>query len=311
MFGFSKKLVKLFASYFLNREQRVVYDNIFSHSYFPTSSVIQGSKLSGLFFAILIDGISEAVNHSDYLLYADDFKIFKVINTDGDHLLLQEDINSVSKWLKCHLLNFSIQKCQVMTLSKKRTLSLFAYRINDSELKRVTSSKDLGVIFQSNLSFCNHVSYICENAYVTLGMVIRNSGIFRNIFTIKNLYTALVRSKLEYASVIWAPKTKNSVLSLEKIQARFVRFLFMKFNGFYPSYPEPISYKLLIENLDIQTLEARRNYNSLILLYNILNSNIDIPSAMNYISIEVPLLYLRTRENPPFFTSQSTRLQCT
>ncbi|KAI5692163.1 hypothetical protein M8J77_010439 [Diaphorina citri] len=141
-----------------------------------------------------------------------------------------------------------------------------------------------------------------SDTYKTLGLVIRHSNIFVNIDTIRLLFTSLVRSQLEYASVIWAPKSELYNSILEKIQARFVRALFKRENGFYPTYPNAISYKQLAENLDLESLKSRREYNYLMLLYNIMNNKIDIPSAMDYISIRVPIIGLRQREDPLFFS---------
>uniref|UniRef100_A0A8D8LGC6 Uncharacterized protein n=1 Tax=Cacopsylla melanoneura TaxID=428564 RepID=A0A8D8LGC6_9HEMI len=94
---------------------------------------------------------------------------------------------------------------------------------------------------------------------------------------------------------------------LERIQARFLRSLFRRENGFYPAYPNAISYALLRESLVMETLESRREYNYIMLLYNIFNNYIDIPSALQRIQVRVPIIGLRARENAPFFTPGDTR----
>ncbi|KAI5756587.1 hypothetical protein M8J77_026073 [Diaphorina citri] len=264
---------------------------------------MKGSKLSGIFFAILIDGIGEAVQHSRYLLYADDFKLFRIVSDENDSRLLQEDLDAVTKWLNKNELEFSIKKCDVMTITRKKSPCMFQYKINDSILERVNTKKDLGVTFQTNLKFENHIAETCKKAFQTLGMIIRHSNFFQNIDTLRLLYTSLVRSKLEYATVIWAPKSKSYVSLLENVQAKFLRSSFKKENGFYPTYPNAISYKLLAENLDLQSLEDRRRCAFIMLLYNIMNSIVDVPSAMEYIFMKVPPVGLRQREDPAFFSS--------
>ncbi|KAI5727750.1 hypothetical protein M8J77_006381 [Diaphorina citri] len=264
---------------------------------------MKGSKLSGIFFAILIDGIGEAVQHSRYLLYADDFKLFRIVSDENDSRLLQEDLDAVTKWLNKNELEFSIKKCDVMTITRKKSPCMFQYKINDSILERVNTKKDLGVTFQTNLKFENHIAETCKKAFQTLGMIFRHSNFFQNIDTLRLLYTSLVRSKLEYATVIWAPKSKSYVSLLENVQAKFLRSSFKKENGFYPTYPNAISHKLLAENLDLQSLEDRRRCAFIMLLYNIMNSIVDVPSAMEYIFIKVPPVGLRQREDPAFFSS--------
>uniref|UniRef100_A0A8D8S3L2 Uncharacterized protein n=1 Tax=Cacopsylla melanoneura TaxID=428564 RepID=A0A8D8S3L2_9HEMI len=105
----------------------------------------------------------------------------------------------------------------------------------------------------------------------------------------------LLRRKLEYATVIWAPKDQSHMKKLEQIQARFARVLFLKYNGFYPAYPAAISYKLLIEHLCIGSLEARRNLYKLMFVHNLTSNNITCPGLIEKIQIRVPIISLRIR----------------
>lgn len=112
------------------------------------------------------------------------------------------------------------------------------------------------------------------------------------------LYTALVKSKLEYAAIIWAPKHQCHIKKLEQIQARFVRVLFLKYNGFYPAYPNAISYSDLLEQLCIGRLERRRMYYQLIFIHGLSNNTIICPGLIEKILIKVPNLQLSLRERP-------------
>lgn len=68
MFGFSLKTILFLASYLKEGEQRVDFNGFLSEPYFHPSSVVQGSKLSGIFFAIIMDRIGKVIKHSEYLL---------------------------------------------------------------------------------------------------------------------------------------------------------------------------------------------------------------------------------------------------
>lgn len=120
------------------------FGNEISKPYFPSSSVIQGSKLSSLFFSIVIDGIGEAINHSQYLLFADDFKLFLKVKTAQDCQLLQQDINSVSEWLSQISLKFNPKKCEVMTFTRtKKTSIIYDYSLYNNKLTRVIIVKKI------------------------------------------------------------------------------------------------------------------------------------------------------------------------
>ncbi|KAL1448569.1 hypothetical protein WDU94_015656 [Cyamophila willieti] len=173
--------------------------------------------------------------------------MFKKIKDVSDCLLLQEDINSVNQWLHKNKLEFNPKKCEAMTFSRKKNTIKHTYKINDNNLERVIIKKDLGITFQENLKFDNHISNNIAAANRNLGLILRHSKFFSEYDTILTLYNALVRSKLEYACAIWSPTSDFLSQKIEKIQASFARVLFLKLNGFYPAYPSAISYSKLRE----------------------------------------------------------------
>jgi hypothetical protein len=99
-------------------------------------------------------------------------------------------------------------------------------------LARVESVIDLGITFDNKLSFVPHINVdITFQALQALGFIIRFSTHFRNIDTLKLLYRAYVRSKLEYGSIIWDPSYQRYVDKIETIQRRFLKFLAFKTDG--------------------------------------------------------------------------------
>lgn len=109
------------------------------------------------------------------------------------------------------------------------------------------------------------------------------------------VHLVMLKSLNEVASLIWSPSQKNHSKTIENIQAKFSRYLFKKVNNFYPTYPEQISYSLLIENLDLLKLEDRRELEKMKFLYKIINNNIDAPQILSKISFKVPRPGLRQR----------------
>ena len=92
-----------------------------------------------------------------------------------------------------------------MSFSRRKSIELFNYQLDNVTLNRVTQFKDLGVTFDSKLSFDEHIRLTTESAYKSLGFILRNGREFNNVKTLNTLYTAFVRCKLEYASVVWSP----------------------------------------------------------------------------------------------------------
>lgn len=307
--GFSKPNVEFFADYLKNRKIFVKYLNRFSSPITPPSGIIQGSKLSSLLFILTYNDVHKYVLHSEVLLYADDLKIFKVIQDQNDCQLLQDDINSVSRWLGSIGLNFHPAKCNMMCYSTSPTHNpLFTYHINDTPLLYVSHSKDLGIIFQSNLTFDKHRNEIEQKAFRRLGLVIRHSKSIPDPDVSKMLYLSLVRPILEYGSPIWLPRTECGKKSLERVQARFVRHLFHKENGLYPLFPNYIEYELLAENLPIDTLSERRLSEQMKLLQNICQGRSSSSYLIGKTELRVPNSRLRRSDKPLFHIPNTSNI---
>ena len=78
-----------------------------------TSGVPQGFVLGQILFILFANSISEKVD-GDILLFADDTKLYKIINTDEDQLAMQEDINNLHRWSQAWLMTFNKEKCKTM-----------------------------------------------------------------------------------------------------------------------------------------------------------------------------------------------------
>ena len=83
------------------------------------------------------------------------------------------------------------------------------------------------------------------------------------MFTIKKLYTSLVRPHLEYAVQVWSPYLKKDINSIEGVQRRATK-LISEFRG--------LSYEDRLERLKLTTLEDRRIRGDLIEQFKIINN---------------------------------------
>ena len=82
----------------------------------------------------------------------------------------------------------------------------------------------LGLV-SHDLSWNNHVDLISSKAHRMLNLLCRTCRDITYISRKKLLYIAWVRSRLEYASVVWSPHTKRNINNLEQVQRRATRFL--------------------------------------------------------------------------------------
>lgn len=297
--GFASTLLSFFRAYFLDRNQYVEYEKFKSAPYAVTSGIGQGSSLGPLLFLLLINDLPNSVKSSLCLIFADDVKLALPVKCKDDSNLLQTDIDNVSAWSQDNSLELNVTKCSVLTYSR-RDPTLYTYRLGDAPLNRVQSVRDLGVTFDTQLKFNDHVVAICKSARKSLGFIKRQSKFFDQREVICNLYNAFVRSRLESNSAVWNPHSNVYVTMVERVQKSFVRFLYKKLYGYYPyMYPTQFILGMVAQ----RTLEIRRKLSLLKYLFNLIRGYHSNPALLRQVPFYIPPVLqqnLRPRRHPLF-----------
>lgn len=290
-FGFAPSLILLMASYLRDRTNFVFYNGFRSKEYISRSGVPQGSNLGPLLFIIFINDLLASIPCST-LGYADDIKIFSSVSNSNDCINLQRSIDYIVDWAANNKLILNINKCYVLSMTRKALPFAATYTIDGQVLRSVAQIKDLGVMFDSRLTFNCHLETVCAAASKTLGFIIRVSKCFDNIELLKKLYFSFVVSKLEYASIIWYPIYNNQIMAVERIQRRFLKYLVFKTSGEYPA--RNTEYQLLLDELSVLSLQDRRKIQSARFLYKLLQYEINCSELLASVNIHVPRLSSRT-----------------
>ncbi|GBN53651.1 hypothetical protein AVEN_189562-1 [Araneus ventricosus] len=258
--GFHVNLIDWLLSYLCKRSLYVYFNNAVSHEFTSTSGVPQGSNLGPLIFIIFINDLTCVFKYSGCLLFADDLKLFGSIRSDLDSVVLQRDLDCLFKWHIDNRLHLNIEKCSVLSYTRKAQPLIHVYKINNLVLSRSNTITDLGIIFDSKLDFSQHIDTMVSKTYRRLGFLKRRTREFSSELTLKVLYCAHIRSNLEYCSIIWNPNYRNKIEIIERIQNNFLRYLLYEKNGFYL---HDISSSLLQRNKFCKTLK-RQNGNKII-----------------------------------------------
>lgn len=291
-FDLSEDFVCFLDSYLRNRSQFVVISNSKSKPYCSTSGVPQGSNLGPLLFLIFINDLPAMMSDSKCLLYADDLKLYRMINSDRDVVLLQSSINLLALWCAENKLHLNIKKCFVIAYSRKKGMVPHRYLIDGVPLQNVTFIQDLGVMFDSFLKFDIHITSIINKSLKMLGFIIRNTKSFTSIESITRLYFSFVRSRLEYCAPIWDPYVHYHISSIETIQNRFLRYLYFKrFNVFCP---RDLSTDVLRGLFSFESLTSRRVKSNIMLVFKVLHNLIDSYYLLDKIKLHVPRSNLRS-----------------
>ncbi len=263
--GQSLDWIKAFLSH---RTQTVAVNGCHSGLADVTSGVPQGSVLGPLLFLIFINDIAEEIT-SPLRLFADDSAAYRLIRSAADHATLQHDLDTLSKWARDWQMEFNVQKCFLLSITRKRKPSIFDYTMNGHPLTKVSSHEYLGVTESDDLRPSNHIKKVTGKARRTLGVVRRTLKSCTPVVK-ERAYQALVRPKLEYASCAWNPHTDKDVKALEQVQREAARFV----TG---QYGRTTSVTGLLADLGWVSLEHRRLVASCTMFFKIYHQLVAIP----------------------------------
>ncbi|GAB0180738.1 hypothetical protein GRJ2_000539100 [Grus japonensis] len=117
-------------------------------------------------------------------------------------------------------MKFNKGKCRVLHLGKNNPMH--QYRSGVDLLGSSTAEKDLGALMDNKLSMSQQWALVAKKANGTLGCI-KKSMASRLREVILPLYSALVRSHLEFCVQFWAPQFKTDRELLERVQWKAVR----------------------------------------------------------------------------------------
>jgi hypothetical protein len=140
-------------------------------------------------------------------------------------------------------------KCELCRTPGKTNFLSYKYQLYHNTITRTSSIKDLGVFFDSKLHFHSHVDNLFSECIKLLGLIRSITYRFSSLECLYVLYFTLVRSRLEYASVVWNSVTSTDANKLERIQQKFA---FVCLYRFFPQVP--CGYTFALEKLSLLSL---------------------------------------------------------
>jgi hypothetical protein len=281
--GIKGKLLAWLAAFLHNRSQCVAIENVFSSVSTVISGVPQGSVLGPVLFLVFINDI-DVICHgrSRIKLFADDLKIYNIVDISNPTATLQLSLDQLVNWSADWQLPINIKKCSVLTINRSEIHTSHVYYLDGSPLAKSTSVMDLGIEINSDLSFQSHIGSIVSKARQRVGVLFRG---FRNrqISFLKKAFITYIRPLLEYNSNIWNPTHVYLTDLLESVQRSFTKRV------------QAVSKLPYIERLGIfnlESLELRRLRYDLVQYYKILN-NLTPLNPTYYFKLHYPFISAR------------------
>ena len=167
--GLPPHIIKFIFSMMCNRNVYGIYSQFIICCRNINKGLPQGSILSPLLFNIYISEINDHLSNDCRIIsFADDILIYK---SDPECIKITHALtnvgNNIEEWLHTLDLSISFEKLKFIIFSKNsRPLGPSSYylQFNNSILNNTDSFKYLGVIWDSNLKWVNHINYTLNKA---------------------------------------------------------------------------------------------------------------------------------------------------
>ena len=263
-YGVTGNILNWIRNFLTGRVQKVRVGNANSSLAEVLSGIPQGSILGPVLFTVFINDLPEGIQ-SSCKIFADDTKIY---DKSGNCSRIQGDLKRLERWTEEWNLYFNVEKCKVMHLGRNNPGVKYTMKMgnDDFDITVCKEEKDLGVTFDTKLSFDPHIQNSINKANQMIGVIKRTFAYLnKDIFT--KLYKAIVRPRVEYGNVIWHPRLKRQSAAVERVQRRATKLL---------SECHDMSYSDRLEYLNLHSLKGRRIRGDLIESYKLYNNRVDV-----------------------------------
>ena len=131
-----------------------------------------------------------------------------------------------------------------------------------TQIVEVDSHKHLGIFFQNDCSWHNHIDYVKEKAWSRVNAMRKLKFDFDRK-SLETVYLTFIRPILEYADIVWDNCTQYEKNELDKIQNEAARIV--------TGTTKLVSIRELYKEINWDTLDERRRKHKLALFYKMVN----------------------------------------
>ena len=290
--GISGDLITLMKNFLSCRKQRVVLNVQYSSWVDVKVGVLQRSILGPLFVLIYINDLPNGWN-SNAKLFADDTSLFSAVHNITDSAnLLNSNLSKIGEWGVHWKMSFNpnpTKQAQEIIFSRKTSQrNHLGLMFNNSIVNVTNIHKHLGMIFDSKLSFDEHIKSVLIKISKTVGLLRKFQGILRRTFLII-IYKLFARPHLDYGDIIYDQTFNESFHQrIESIQYNAAIAITGTIRG--------TSSKKLYQESGLESLRFRRWLRKLCLFYKI------------YMNKSPSYLYNLIPDGEKFFSTRSSQI---
>ena len=233
-YGMAGSVLAWMRSYLTDRSQCVYLQGSASSNSGVACGVPQGSVLGPLLFSAYTAPIGDIIRRHTlgFHLYADDTQLYiKFEMTEINRLLslrrIEQCLNDIRAWMGDNQLKVNDDKTVALVLSSRNNRAnhnITVIKIGDCDITPSPTGRNIGVIFDTEMSMVSHVKHVCCISYYHL----RNIASIRSCLTQKaavRLVYSLVISRIDYANCLLYDLPQCLISKLQRVQNAAARLV--------------------------------------------------------------------------------------
>ena len=253
-FGLRGNMPICVQNFFKDRTFQVRVGNTYSSVHNQYEGVPQGSVLSTTCFIVAMNNIGHSLPQGvRSSIFVDDYLISIAGNNKREvQNILQTAIDNITKWAENCGFKFSSSKTCAVTFTRQHLVPQPLLKLYKEPIQYKNSTKFLGMIFDTRLTWEPHIEHLKIECTKTLNMikVLSHTSWGADRKTLLMLHNSLILSKIDYGCQIYASATTTKLSKLNPIHNAGLRLS----TGAFKSTP----IKSLYAETGFYSLEYRR-----------------------------------------------------